>query len=416
MILSSLTPLRAEEMNEGEQTQEESSEEEEVPLDDITTGAPNIIATSGIAIDLTSGNVLYKKNPENGFNPGTLNKLISAYLSIDKLGMDTEVTCSQDAIFGFDRNNTHGWFTTDEVVSAKGLAYASLMGNCNDATRSLAQGAFNDEASAIQAMNDYAYGLGLGNTWFTNTTGIYAEDQYSTCYDLIVMLKTALENENFRELILADSYAMAPTNKQPSVRNYTTNFTKTERLIGGFQSISEYAGNHLVAIAKNNDTELLVIIMNGDSKEGVYADANMMVDYVFANYHTYLIPHDSIENKVVDVYQGKKLAATVTFSCKNDFRLLLREGQREEDVHYEIQVTESNNVDHVQAYLVLYIGKDQVGEVELEKHVEEFDTSFEATTLPMISMIFDYFCVGVLGLVLAIHGYSILAKVGRIEE
>ncbi|MCF0180325.1 MAG: DUF2075 domain-containing protein, partial [Bacteroidales bacterium] len=27
-------------------------------------GAPNIIATSGIAIDLTSGNVLYKKNPE----------------------------------------------------------------------------------------------------------------------------------------------------------------------------------------------------------------------------------------------------------------------------------------------------------------------------------------------------------------
>ena len=65
---------------------------------------------------------------------------------------------------------------------------------------------------------------------------------------------------------------------------------------------------------------------------------------------------------------------------------------------------------------MLYIGKDQVGEVELEKHVEEFDTSFEATTLPMISMIFDYFCVGVLGVVLAIHGYSILAKVGRIEE
>lgn len=417
MILSSLAPVRAEEENGEEQTQEEMEGEEEASdIIILTEGAPNIGALSGVAIDLTSGNVLYKKNPEVAYNPGTLNKLISAYLGLDKLGLRGEVTCSEDAIFGFDRSNTHSWFTTGEVTDAKGLAYASVMGDANDATRSLAQGAFKTEEGAIAAMNEFAQGLGLKNTWFTNTTGIYTEDQYTSAYDMICMLRKALDNKDFEELLLADSYAMAPTNKQPAVRNYTTNFMKTARFIGGFQSISSLAGNHLVAVAKENDTEVLLVIMAGESRDNLYVDANTMMDYVFANYRTYKIHHEDIEPKVVDVKQGNKLAATVTFSCNHDFSLLLRNNQNEEDVHYSIEVTESNSAERIQAYLVLYLGKDQIGEVEMEKQVEEFDTSFEATTLPFISMIFDYFCVGVLGVILAIHGYTILSKVGRIEE
>ena len=70
-------------------------------------------------------------------------------------------------------------------------------------------------------MNQKAEKLGLENTHFCNTTGLHADDHYSTAKDIAELLRYALKNSTFREIIESPYHSTPGTNVHPDGITFT---------------------------------------------------------------------------------------------------------------------------------------------------------------------------------------------------
>ena len=68
-----------------------------------------------------------------------------------------------------------------------------------DATVALAEKIAGTEKAFVKLMNDKVKELGLKNTNFVNSTGLDAENHYSTAYDMAMMAKELIKHEKILE-------------------------------------------------------------------------------------------------------------------------------------------------------------------------------------------------------------------------
>ena len=74
-------------------------------------------------------------------------------------------------------------------------------------------------------MNKKAQKLGMNGTHFCDTTGLHDPDHYSTVRDIAVLLRYALRNDTFREIIESPRHSTGVTNIHPSgITYYSTMF------------------------------------------------------------------------------------------------------------------------------------------------------------------------------------------------
>ena len=67
-----------------------------------------------------------------------------------------------------------------------------------------------------EMMNDMAKQIGCRNTHFSNSHGLYAEDNYTTAYDLYLITKYAIDNyPGFMKICGTFSYEMPPNDRNP---------------------------------------------------------------------------------------------------------------------------------------------------------------------------------------------------------
>jgi len=79
-----------------------------------------------------------------------------------------------------------------------------LLGSANDSANVLAEYIGGDEKGFVELMNKKAQELEMKDTYFTNPTGLYDEKQYTTAYDLAVLIRYALtKSSTFNEMFSA---------------------------------------------------------------------------------------------------------------------------------------------------------------------------------------------------------------------
>ena len=71
------------------------------------------------------------------------------------------------------------------------------------------------EESFVDMMNEKAAEMGMKNTHFCNATGLHDPDHYSTVKDISVLLRYALQYEDFRQAFSSSRYTTQPTNLHP---------------------------------------------------------------------------------------------------------------------------------------------------------------------------------------------------------
>ena len=97
---------------------------------------PSVEAASALLIELRRGQVLYSKNPDEPLHIAAASKLMTAYIAIEKLDLNSMVTASKEAV------NAEGAMlelSVGEKYTAESLIYASMLSNANDATIALAE-------------------------------------------------------------------------------------------------------------------------------------------------------------------------------------------------------------------------------------------------------------------------------------
>lgn len=374
-------------------------------------------AKSVVLMDAVSGAVLYQKNALEVLEPASITKIMTVYLAITKGNLNEKVVVSDEAIDSIDRTSTHIALDYDEEVKIEDMCYASLLASANDASNVLAEHVSGSQEAFAKLMNETAVGMGAQNTHFVNAHGLPTNDSnnthVTTAYDMALMMKSIMKNETFLKIAQTTSYTMDPTNKQPENRIFANgnemikkSANRYEGMIAGKTGWTEDAGYTFVGAAEKDGMQLIVVVMKADSASNRYKDAKTLLDYGFENYKQVLVRASQLEATEVQVMQGDRVAADVTFSFEHDFNVLMAKETDESAITTEVVVENQDDPEMISAKLILYLNYVPIAEVPMEKQMTLYDLSFSATTLPIIMKVLDIFSVVVMAFFMSLVAYS----------
>jgi serine-type D-ala-D-ala carboxypeptidase len=252
---------------------------------------------SCILIEANTGKILYEKNSNDVRFPASTTKIMTAILTVENCNLDDVATVSHNAVYSIPYDYTHASLKEGEELTIEQLLYALMIPSANDAAIVLAEHISGSVEEFAKLMNKRAEELGCKNTHFVNPNGIHSKDHTSTSYDLALMGKFAMQNSIIRKIVSTTQFTLPATNKYSKTDRIFNNSndllnTYSRYYYGGTTGVKTgytgEAGNCIIASAKKNDFEVILVVLGGESTNtGLsqrYLDCKTLFDYAFNNY------------------------------------------------------------------------------------------------------------------------------------
>ena len=149
-------------------------------------------AKQAYLIDVLSGKVLLKKNENERISPASITKIMTTIVAFDlikkgELKLDEKIRISKKAWRMSSKGYSSMFIMPGDRVNVEDLLKGIIIVSGNDACVALAQGIAGTEEEFVNMMNSMAERIGLLNTKFANSSGLYDEDNYSTAADIAKM-------------------------------------------------------------------------------------------------------------------------------------------------------------------------------------------------------------------------------------
>ena len=265
--LGTSTELQTNSANSHSETGE--SESENNVFSEINVDLEHLYSPYAILVELDSGNVLAEHNSEDKIYPASLTKIMTAVLAIENTDdLSQTVTLPYD-IFEplYEENASMAGFQPGEEATLKDLLYGILLPSGAECCMAFADRIAGSEEAFVDMMNEKAAEIGMSNTHFCNATGLHNPDHYSTVKDISVLLKYALQYEDFRQAFSSSRYSTRPTNQHPDGFTFRSTMFKymesTEvvggEIIGGKTGYTEEAGLCLASLAEVDGKEYILV-------------------------------------------------------------------------------------------------------------------------------------------------------------
>lgn len=247
-------------------------------------------------------------------------------------------------LFGYTNANIQ----VGEELTINQLLHVLLINSANEAANVLAEHISGSIESFTTMMNTKAEEIGCLNTHFVNANGVHDENHYSTAYDLAIMGQYAMKNEVFREIVGTTFYTLPATNKYPTndrvfgttnelikkdtsdrVDNYYYEYTT-----GAKTGYTNAAKNCIVATAKKDDIEYIVVILGASTTENGlsarYLDCKTLFNYAFENYTVKTINEKGSILKKIKIAKANSATKHLNVVVEDEIALLLK---RDTDVN-----------------------------------------------------------------------------------
>lgn len=269
---------------------------------------PEIIGPTGIVMDFTTGQVLYDKNMNQRMYPASTTKTLTAIIAIEKGHLNDIVTANDD-VTKVDGNSMY--LKPGEKLTLEQLLYAMLLESDNDAAIDVADYIGGNIKNFAVMMNDKAKEIGAKNSHFVNPNGLPNKDHYSTPYDMALIARYAMKNNEFRKIVSTIHYQIPPTN----MYNKTRDLWISNRLIkpssfhydgadGVKTGYTVTANQVLIASATRNNHRLISVIM-GDIGTNIWSDTIKLLNYGFNNYTLIKLNDKNTVSTYIDVGKAK---------------------------------------------------------------------------------------------------------------
>ncbi|MFZ5987491.1 MAG: D-alanyl-D-alanine carboxypeptidase family protein [Bacillota bacterium] len=247
--------------------------------------APEIKAPSAILVESQRGQVLYEKDPKARLHISSANKIMTALLAIEKMEkqLDAKVTVSKKAV------SVEGSILNLEVggkYTVEDLVYTVVLTSANDTANALAEFIGGDEKSFVELMNAKAKKLNMLDTKFTNPTGLYDEAQYTTAYDVALLIRHAIKIPAFDRIFSSNAKPWTDQNgTQVLVNSNELFFGGYDGVDGGKTGYNERSKHTAITTATRNNQRLICVVLDSPL-ENLYGDSVKLLDYGFNNYKT----------------------------------------------------------------------------------------------------------------------------------
>ena len=265
-----------------------------------------ISCTHAILIDVDENRVVAEKGGDERIFPASMTKVMTALVAADKCAdLNSTFTMTYEIVAPLlEQNATSAGFTPGEVITVRDLLYGALLPSGADGTGGLAVYTSGSEAAFADEMNKKCAELGLTGTHFMNASGLHNDLHYSTCHDIALIFKAAMENADIAAAAGAAEYVTTKTAEHPEgiELHHTLFYERLEgreefdgkiEVIGGKTGYTDEAGNCLVTMAKVLSTgkRYIFVCAGGDGKWApVFDTIHVYRNYCGEHYDGEFIP------------------------------------------------------------------------------------------------------------------------------
>jgi len=241
--------------------------------------ADEFYSRATVAIEASTGRILYAKNPNLRLPPASTTKLMTAIIAIEELNPTDVVSISKHASVV---SASKAGFKEGDKVTVETLLYAALMKSANDAAVVLAEAVAGSEEKFVYLMNRKAEAIGLKDTKFINPHGLPGPGQYTTAFDLSLMMRYALRYPKLKEII-GTRVAEVSTMRGNDLFLKNTNklLWSDEDLIGGKTGYTRQARHCFVCAADREKTTIIVALLGSPSRITLWKETESLIDKGF---------------------------------------------------------------------------------------------------------------------------------------
>lgn len=238
---------------------------------------PSVSAAAAVVMDVTSGTLLYEKNPHEQRSMASTTKIMTTLLALEAGNLDRTIVTTKEMV---TVEGSGMGLKAGDSITMEGLCYGMMLSSGNDAANTVAlvmDGSLNAFANR---MNQKAEKIGMKNTHFVTPSGLDADTHYSTAYDMALLTRHALGNGLFRQMASASSAAVHYGN--PPYRRILTNHNRLlkefDGCIGVKTGFTKKSGRCLVTAATRNGATLICVTLKAPDD---WDDHKKLLNYGF---------------------------------------------------------------------------------------------------------------------------------------
>lgn len=278
-----------------------------------STGAYNfsVSGQGAILMEQESGRVLYEKDAHKQMRIASITKIMTAIIAIESEKMDEMVTVSNNA-FGTEGSSLY--LRLGEKIKLEDLVYGLMLRSGNDAAVAIAEHVGGSLDGFVYLMNQKAKEIGMKKTVFNNPHGLDDhEEHYSTAYDMALLTRYAMGNEQFRVISATKSYR-APQEGEKWDRIWQNKNRLLTQLYkystGGKTGYTKRAKRTLVSTATKDNVHLIAVTLNAPSD---WQDHMNMFNWAFETFEVVPVVKEGVVKNIDDEFYKNKVSANYTF-------------------------------------------------------------------------------------------------------
>ena len=281
---------------------------------------------AAVLIDISSGTVLYEKEPDTPMPIASITKVMTLLLTFEaieagKVSLQDTVPVSDHA---YNMGGSQIWLEPGETFTLDEMIKAICVSSANDAAVAVAEFIGGSEPAFAELMNQKAAELGMVNTTFKNACGLDEAGHLSTARDVAIMS---------REMLL----------KHPQITDYTTiwmdtlrggqtQLLNTNKLLKRYQGITGLktgttsgAGVCISASASRDGLDLLAVVLGAASSAERFDADTALLDYGFANFENVTAPAPENAPTSLPVTGGAEETVGLEYAAPQ--KLLVQKGE-----------------------------------------------------------------------------------------
>ncbi len=338
-----------------------------------TVSAHNISAKAAVVINGDTGEILYSLNCDKRLPMASTTKIMTALLLCELGGdLSREIVTTREMV---TVEGSSMGLQVGDTVSYHDLLYGMMLASGNDAANTTAIALGGDVSTFVDMMNERAKAMGLKDTHFVTPSGLDADEHYTTAYELSLIAKEALSNENFAKAAASQSarlsYGNPPYNR--TLTNHNKLLKMYDDIVGVKTGFTKKSGRCLVSASKKDGKFVIAVTLNDGND---WQDHRTLLDLGLSLIESKMFsPQENATS--VDVTDGTKLnvsipSATINITENSTVNYLInlpvfiyapiKKGEPIGNISYycndalisDLQITAEQDISYTQNKLILF--------------------------------------------------------------
>ena len=274
---------------------------------------PLVEAKAYAVIDYNSGQTIAESGVEKRIEPGSLTKLMTAYvvfgaLKQKMLKMEQQIPVSDLAV---GVKGSRMFLEQKKPATAGDLVKGMIVESANDACVALAEGIAGSEKAFTERMNEEAKRLGMQDTHFANATGLAGPDHYTTVKDLSILASSIVRDyPEYLPFFAGKEYTYNGVT-QPNRNRLLWMDPHADGLGTGHTEASGYC---LVASVLRGNRRLISVLAGARSDSGRAIESLKLLNYALQYYDSVRLYSKGQAVTTLRVWKGRKNTLKAGFS------------------------------------------------------------------------------------------------------